>query len=331
VGQVLATDGSGSTKWVAGSGLAMYGNGLWGDFTMDGSTDAPNPSGTPALSSPTTGAEQGSTTAYYSTNGDTYWHNLIVDSGIALFTEGDRLFVAGTLTLNGLVDFGPASTHNASGATGGGASGSGADPVGQETAGPNGGTGAGTGGNSPAAGSGAPGGSSKLGGASGAGGSANGGGTAGGAGRTIPILGEAIGAPFGLLGAHGFNLTPNGLVQYVGAPSGGAGAGDGTFAGGGGGAGAGLLVVFARFITGTGTIWCSGGNGGAAAGGNAGGGGGGGGGGLIIVTESAVWNGSAYTIPGITVASVPGSGGAGSGTGAAGSAGSAGRVIIMPG
>ena len=320
------------------AGLSIFGNGFAGDFTMDGTTSPPamsNLTGFSGLnmSGPTTGSYQDGATKAYSGNSDMYFHDLTVNSGVAMFTEGDRLFVAGTLTLNGIVDMGPIASLSAAGSVAGiGTGNQGADPIGGCTPGTIGSTGVGGAGAHPTAyaNTGATITARQVGGRGGAGGAGSAG--AGGTAAANINVSEETGLPYGLTGALGFTLTAGGLSNWTGGSSGGSGAGDSMYAGGGSGAGGGLVVIFARFITGNGTIWSSGGNGGAApVGSNAGGGGGGGGGGLIIVTQSAVWNGTSYAIPGITVAAPGGVGGAGVGSGSGGSAGASGTVIIIPG
>lgn len=92
--------------------------------------------------------------------------------------------------------------------------------------------------------------------------------------------------------------------------------------GGGGGGGGGGMGVFAKSITGGGTISCNGGAGGTMASGTNVGGGGGGTGGLLIVVTSSL--GSS-----VTVSANGGAGGTGRGSGGNGTAGAAGLYKII--
>jgi hypothetical protein len=121
----------------------------------------------------------------------------------------------------------------------------------------------------------------------------------------------------------------NNASSYSGGGGGGGARGDAGGSGAGGGAGGGCLAVFAKTLTGAGTISCNGGTGGVPAAGsvNAGGGGGGGGGCLWAITTSAVtvttFNGTG------TLSATFGAGSAGKGTGVTGTDGSAGRVFPL--
>jgi hypothetical protein len=291
-GQVLTKNSNASydTTWTtptAGGGAAgsmMFGSGYDGDAVISSNTN---------LST------------------DMAYRNLTINSGVSLKANGCRLYVSGTLTLNGTIHANGPSASGASGSSGQVPSltiGGGADS-------PGGGTGPGTAGGSF--------GSDALGGAGGAGGAS--GATAGGAGGTVSLPGPARGGarafaiPHQAVKGQADQASASPAVQSGGA-SGGSGAGDGTHAGGGGGAGAGMVLVVARHLAGTGTISAAGGNGGNGTGGNAGGGGGGGGGVIVVMTSDSS-NPLAVTVAG-------GNGGNGAGTGAAGSPGSAGRTYI---
>jgi hypothetical protein len=247
---------------------------------------------------------------------DMHYTDLTINSGVTLLAKGYKVFVTGTLTVNGTLMnggypnvFAPSSRVAADAGT----------MAGGGSAGAAGGTGVG-------AASGTAG--DSLGGQGGTGGTGSGG--AGGAGGAItnPIAvrqglkqGNLVVALIG-----GYTAANGSFVgtKLVGGSGGGAGGGDGTNSGGGGGGGGGLLSVFARAIAGTGVIHCDGGGGSAASAGNCGGGGGGGGGALWVFTMTAA------SLP-VTTRAAGGAGGAGSGTGTAGAAGAAGVVYVMSG
>lgn len=329
---------------IGGSAKAgLYGGAEWGDFIMDSvaQTVAPQPTHTVALSQQavTPYTEGGQTISYnYYSNCNTYWHDLTLNAGCSFYTAGDALFVSDVLTVNGVISFGSVSVNgsqglSSTGNTFAGGAGAASDPLGQATSPAANGVGAGAAGVLPVQGTGMTGGSNRMGGGSGAGGAGSGG--AGGIGRGAAAnWPEAAGLPFGFIANLGFNLGPTGITQYLGGSSGGNGAGDGA-AGLGcyGGAGGGVVVVCARTIVGSGTIMSPGGNGGNAPANNIGGGGGGAGGLLIIVTQSAVWNGTTYVIPGVTLSAPGGLGGTalgGTGVNGANAVGS-GTIVVVPG
>jgi hypothetical protein len=186
-----------------------------------------------------------------------------------------------------------------------------------------GGTGAGT--TAPSTGSAT---TNALGGSGGGGGSSPSGAGAAGGTATVPtaVNGGVQHASSTLAAWMG---RCNNASSYSGGGGGGGARGDAGGSGAGGGAGGGCLAVFAKTLTGAGTISCNGGTGGVPAAGsvNAGGGGGGGGGCLWAITTSAVtvttFNGTG------TLSATFGAGSAGKGTGVTGTDGSAGRVFPL--
>lgn len=237
---------------------------------------------------------------------DMYYENLTVNAGINLSTGGFRIFVRGTLTLNGVIRNnggngladGTAGQAAAEGflATGdnGGAGGAAAGVVGDNSI-------------------------NSLGGPGGAGGSGSGG--AGGGGGTANPPSEGFG------GLGGPRAVPNALtgstvgpVFYEGGAGGGGGGGDGT-AGGGGGGGGGCIMISARVWAGSGVVQALGGNGGSPAAGNRGGGGGGGGGWIVGISDGGI-SGITFDVSGGTM-------GTGSGTGTNGVNGSVGRTYTL--
>lgn len=112
-------------------------------------------------------------------------------------------------------------------------------------------------------------------------------------------------------------------VQIGGGAGGGGGGGNESNAGGGGGSGAGNVGIFAKNISGDGTISASGGDGASAAVSDSGGGGGGGGGVIVIGSDNDPEGTSLSFIVG------GGSGGTGMGTGHNGSTGSPGRIYFV--
>jgi hypothetical protein len=236
--------------------------------------------------------------------------DLTVDSGKLLKTNGYRVFVKGTLALNGTIQ------NNGTDGGAGGGLGAGA-PSGFLNGGWNGGAGntqAGDGGQAspdPA-----------RGGAGGAGGQGTPPGRLGGAGGTATLPGAANGGESifreYMSIVRGIALTS----KINGGGGGGGGGGDGSNVGAGGGGGGGLVVVIARKVTGTGTIRANGG-----AGGNrdfyvAGGGGGGGGGGAALITDSA-------SPVSCTVEALGGAAGSSPGGGSPGTVGTAGVAVIL--
>ena len=224
---------------------------------------------------------------------DMYYDNLTIETGQILNTDGYRIFVRHTLTLEGtaiISNNGNAGVTTTPGAaTNAGSLGIGSAGAGSETNG------------DPS--------SNSAGGAGGSGG----------------------GAVFGTGGAITANVTglrdlaiattlfnQDGLIN---AGSGGGGGEDGAVAGGAGGGGGGVVMVAARNIVAdsTATISANGGDGGNGGGAGDGGGGGGGGGLVIVVTTS-------YVPPSIMEAT---GGDGGTGAGGNGASGSTGTAIIV--
>lgn len=258
---VTAGGGGGSTSYAN-----VYGDGSDGTATCDGSTSVAGMT----LS--------GST---YALSRDVYFASLTVNSGISVYVNGFRVFVSGTLTLNGTIESNGGTADAGSGAGGMGGN---VQASFQNSK-------LGIGGNGGATGSGANGLSTAMGGQ-------GGGETAPNTAATAPPA--YLGAPRDLTQAQDgwlFGLN-NGNATHI--PfNGGAGgsAGNGTCVGGGGG---GVVVVSAFTIAGSGSITA---NGGAANGGgsanpwcsfNAGGGwaGGGGGGAAVLIYHIGTgWSG----------------------------------------
>lgn len=279
----------------------LFGSGIDGAITLDGTTTIASPFGAPSSS-------------VYTLTGDCYCTDLTINSGVTLKTGGYMIYVFGTLTLAGTIDrkgnnattvtTGSSQTGNNLSACADGISGNtanGQSPSGLSTG--------------------------CLGAAGGAGGAGTGttsaGGTVSGVTGTI-WKGKERAFPSCV---NGWWISANTTRRWLGGNGGGGGGGDGTNTGGASGNGGGVMIVNAMFIvqTGSGSFNCNGGNGGNVSGlsGNIGGGGGGGGGGLIL-------NYLTYTGTQPTAASscAGGSGGAGHGTGTSGSNGSNGTVIL---
>ena len=239
---------------------------------------------------------------------DMYYQNLTINPGVTVFTNGFRIFAAGTLTNNGIID---RNGSNAVLGTGGVALAVGT--VGAAVGGGTGGTSAaGTVGTASA---------NALGGTAGAGGA--GGSTAGGAGGAVTLVTLANGN-IEVLNVARQAMVARDLANTIitgGAGAGGAGGAGVGFQGGGGGGGGGINVVIAKNLVGTGTIRANGGNGADAVGANAGGGGAGGGGVLAIVTENDT------TLTSLSFQVNAGASGTGNGTGGNGNPGSVGRIF----
>jgi hypothetical protein len=232
--------------------------------------------------------------------------SLTINSGSTLKPNGWRIFVQGTLSNAGIIDY------NGNDGTGAGVAGTGiTSGILPQAAGGAGNTGAGS---SGAAGNvngeGGPGGTGSA-GAAGPKGNA----TIG----TSAIARAVFNTPFSAL-AGIFVLTNSGRLISGGTGGGGAG-GDGTNKGGGGGSAGGAIIIFARTFTNTGTVQANGGAGGSPSTGNTGGGGGGGGGLVLIYTVNTP------TLGTITVTA--GGGGTKQGTGTNGSGGTAGYSISV--
>jgi hypothetical protein len=256
---------------------------------------------------------------------DMFYDNLTVPVGSTLAPDGYRVFVRGTLTLDGAIQRdGLAGASVGVPATGGAGVSTVNRPLAGQAGGGNGNAAAGAAGTN--ANPTAPG-YVAAGGAGGAGTNA-----AGAGGTSTPPAAPGSGglrmAVWAIMG------RASGTSGQIGGGPGGGGGG-GTFGGpgvgaggGGGGAGGGYLVVSAGAITGAGSITANGGAGGAGHGDGAGvtaaGGGGGGGGGIVVVYSA---NG---TFP-PTVTANGGAAGAGFSGGAAGNNGPLGQVMMFTG
>lgn len=214
---------------------------------------------------------------------DTIYNNLTINAGAYFDTNGYRVLVKGTLTLNGVI--GRGGRDGVAGTAGGGGAGGALWSPG--TIGGSGGGGAGgiaglAAGNGSVTTSSPP----DMTGGLGRGGSGgqNNLGTAGGTAGAITNVSDAQGALSNLLQAlSGRQL---GASMYTGGGGGGGGRGNsGTQGGGGGGGGGGCVVVSARQIVGSGFVAAGGGNGGDGyvSGVGCGGGGAGGGGWAVVV------------------------------------------------
>lgn len=291
-GDVLTYDSGTSTYGPAaptggGATSPLFGDGFDGDVTISGDT---------TLTS------------------DMYYNNLTVNAATNLTTGGFRIFVKGTLTLNGTIRFNGVNATSTVGASAGGSN----QTLRTTESGGAGDTAAGTAGTAR---------SDCMGGAGGAGGTGSGGAGGAGGAATVPAANRggvrAFGNPaMALIGRFFEAANAAAILSPFAGLGGGGGGGDGT-AGGGGGGGGGFVFVAARLLAGTGTIEAKGGNGFAAAAGNRGGGGGGGGGVITLITSSTS-NPYTLNVDG-------GTGGAGAGTGTAGSNGSAGRTFVHVG
>ncbi|ODT75565.1 hypothetical protein ABS71_04295 [bacterium SCN 62-11] len=246
-----------------------------------------------------------------------YYHNLHVDYGASLCTNGYKLHVSGTLTCNGVIHNNGTDGSAAVGSTPG-------DPGYSNDSG-------------QLAWGGHPGGAGGLQdgesvysideqtyfarGGNGGSGSYNGGGSGDG--------GNSFGNPrFFMSSAAILSGLYDGDAAWTGARNigGGMGGGGGTgndddAAGGGGGSGGSILWIAARTLAGDGDLQAKGGNGGAAGGTDAGGGGGGGGGIIYLLTD-ATSSPYVHSVDG-------GSGGAGGGgAGTDGNDGDEGLVVF---
>jgi hypothetical protein len=186
---------------------------------------------------------------------------------------------------------------------------------GTPVAGPNGGTAAGTVGNSvTGSGIGTPGASAANGGGAGGNGS---GGSGGSAGQFTPITAVRGNLRNIRYAVDGRVPDTTSLINVNTGASGGSGGGDGT-AGGGGGAPGGYVMLCFRTIVNAGTISANGGNGGSPSAGNRGSGGGGQGG--IVVLIYQYYSGAG------TITVTGGSPGVKTGTGTNGTAGQSGAI-----
>lgn len=229
---------------------------------------------------------------------DAFYNNVTLSGTARIFTNGHRLFIAGTLDLTGYTGSHPAisrmgvnGNNGSAGTGGGGGSLQGAGTL-TETpaggAGANGGNGAGSTGSFPAIPATKGGGNAGARGAGGTGTGGAGGSSAGGAVADMQRLRWASPGPYW----RGTNLINGGFGGPGGSSGGGSGSVAGGGGGGGGGAGGGMYVGIRRLMvsatTPSGAISARGGNGGngasrtADAGCGGGGGGAGGGGGFVI-------------------------------------------------
>lgn len=250
---------------------------------------------------------------------DMYYSDLTVEGTGILATDGFRVFVSGTLTIDvgGVVH-----CNGADGATGqnGGIAGGVGGGEGSIRGGEAGGAGAtqetnGTAGSSS---------QNAIGGAGGAGGDSPDGATnTGGAGGSAAAPAATDGGWRHLDAVLG-RLSGVAFAQLEGGAGGGGGAGGATGYGGSGGGGGGLVSIHAFRLINNGTISADGGAGGdgGAGDGGAGGGGGGGGGGAVLVA-CRVLSGSG------TMTAAGGAGGTPEASGTAGTAGSAGTVLQL--
>jgi len=264
---------------------------------------------------------------------DMYYNDLTVTS--TLTTDGYKIFVKGTLSGAGTIDWGTANVGGV-----GAAGGSAAAPGAGGTAGAASGSGqfvsvagqTGTsGGNPGGVGTAGTAKTSSLGGNGSAGGAGGNGGGAGGAAGAASVN-TKVGV-FANLSIFGIDFKKDGtFIPYqaaAGSGSGGGGnsGGTGFGAGGGGGSGAtgGTVFIAAYIWAGTFTIKSQGGAGGnggtsyLAGSGGGGGGAGGRGGSTFVIYKTKTWSGS-YNITG----GAAGTGGAGTGAGVTGTAGSSG-------
>lgn len=249
---------------------------------------------------------------------DMYYNNLTLDGNALLQPNGHRIFVRGTLTMNGTSRISVRGPNGGSGASGG-------SPGGVVY----------TAASLASAGNGAFGGSSavsitdSIGGDGGEGGSGAGG--AGGSGGSAVIPAGGDGGYRHAPGYLGYVIGSAGLTSLQGGGGGGGGgAGAGADAGvsaGAGGSGGGVISLCAlRIITAVGTtIDARGGDGGDGDGisTGSGGGAGGGGGGILIASRDRTGIAGTVTADG----GQGGLGGTGAGVGSAGDDGSAGRIV----
>jgi hypothetical protein len=239
---------------------------------------------------------------------DMYYQDLTINPSVTLFTNGFRIFAAGTLTNNGTID---RSGSNAVLGTGGVAL-----VLGTLSAAVGGGTGgtsaAGTAGTASA---------NSLGGTGGAGGT---GGTTGGGAAGLVTLVTTNNGSIEVLNSSRQSLVARDLANTIITGGAGAGGGGGAgvgFQGGGGGGGAGVIVICAKNLIGSGLIRANGGDGADTVGANGAGGGAGGGGVLAITTENDT------SLTSLTFEANAGAAGTGNGTGGNGNPGSIGRIF----
>jgi hypothetical protein len=244
---------------------------------------------------------------------DLFFVDLTVASGAVLNMAGFRLYVRGTLTLNGTI-------HN--NGTTGSVLGGGAAPSGTLKGGGAGGMGGGSGGTGTVSGGAGSSVTKSIGGAGGAGGAAGAGGP--GAAGTVTAPVAADGSYHALRALTTGHIMGAGNLNALAGGSGGGGGGAADGTGGGGGGGGGGVVVVARTMAwgAAGLISAKGGDGEQSHGGSLNGGGGGGGGGYVLVTYSQKSGTSNLSVAG-------GAGGAKQGTGLVGSAGAPGTAVEL--
>ena len=223
-------------------------------------------------------------------------------------TNGFRIFVSDTLTVNGTITY--------AGNSGVGSVGGAALPTNFIGGGEKGGAG-GVDANGTAGGALTPNACGGAGGSGGSGTSSRLGGAGGAVTRPIASFGgiQVVNAmPYYLMGNNKDSTTDS---KLKGGAGGGGGGAVNNSTGGGGGGGGGFMIVSARNLGGTGTITVAGGagaNGTLGAGTGAGGGGGGGGGFMTLIYDVKTFSG--------TLSVAGGAGGTGVGTGGAGISGS---------
>lgn len=287
-GQVLQRVGTtlafASVPGLTNIGIGFFGTGTDGAITFDGTT-------TLLGIVPASTTTRGTTYNYYALTRDIYCTAITVNSGVAIFTNGFRVFCKGTITNNGVIGcWGDDGGNGTIVTPGSGGAARGASNV-------LGGSGAGGGGGVHTAnGAGGTGGSgvgnprgfvnSNGGAGHGGNGGANSAGTAGGTAGGVSLAGATAGDMDNInqaIEGHQVNSTN----RFGGASGGGGGRGRDVApgpqgSGGGGGAGGACVVVCGLSFAGSGKIIAYGGNGGSGFGG-AGGGGGGGGGWVVVV------------------------------------------------
>ena len=296
--------------------LGWYGDSHDGSLVLDGTV-------TPNTNLMT---KSGST---YTLVRDAYFSSLTIDAGVTLRTNGQKAFVAGTLTNNGTIERqgNPGSSNNPGAGFGTGTTGGSVGGGGGATTDANGSNGGAVDTNGSAGGPGGNGGISGTGRNGGSGGSArddNGGTVSAPNQGGLSSTSTNRGRPLTAVGfALGFWSVGGAASQFWAGGAGGGGGGRGTSAtsGGGGGGGGGVLVICARKVKNTGTVQANGGTGANGTGTNAGGGGGGGGGVVAILTDS-------YDNTG-TVQAAGGAAGTGAGGGGDGAVGGAGNVYVL--
>jgi hypothetical protein len=245
---------------------------------------------------------------------DMYYANLTIAAGGTLVTNGFRVFVKGTATIDGQLS---ANGNDGVGQTAGTATNT-SGSLGLGAAGGVGGASGGGAGSASSVGT-----QTMMGGRGGAGGKGSNNTTSAGAGGNSSVPKASNG------GVQIWNDVYNAIrgqniggTKLNGGCGGGGGGGGYATVGGGGGGGAGVVLLVANTISGTGTISANGGAG-ADGSGSAGGGGGGGGGGAVVV----IYNSITMNLANITASG--GTGGAVGTGGIAGTAGNAGNVFLL--